>query len=124
MAILRGVLGIVMVTVACPLGICGWRAFRRATWLGIPLVRIAKLAPGHHKVRGRIVAAAQTLLAPVTNKPCVYYRLRVKQERRRWKTRIGLGGPSGGPIIAGELGGTIGPHFGWYHAATEAIDQT
>jgi hypothetical protein len=102
------VFGILLVMAGALLGMCGWRNLQRASWLGIPLVRIAKLAPGHRKVRGHIVAAGETLRAPVTNKPCVYYRLRVKQERRRWKTRGGPGAPSGGLVIAGVLGGAIG----------------
>ena len=86
MAILCGVVGVVLLVVAGLLGICGWRCFRRAALLGIPLLRIAKLTPGHRKARGRIVATGGVLRAPITNKLCVYYRLRVKQERRRWTT--------------------------------------
>jgi hypothetical protein len=82
---------------------------RRAALLGIPLVRAAELTPGLRKVRGRVVAVDPPLSSPVSNQACVHYRLRVEQERRKWKSSSGGGDPSPmGAVVAAILGGLIG----------------
>jgi hypothetical protein len=67
------------------LGGFGWYSHRTAARLTRPLNRIGKLRPGPRKVRGRIAASEEVLNSPVTNQKCVYYRLRVYEERKKWR---------------------------------------
>jgi hypothetical protein len=73
--------GILLVMGGVVLGLYGWRNLRAASLLGRPLSRVANLQPGLRKVRGRIVSIGEPLRSPVTNQPCVYYRLRVTEDR-------------------------------------------
>lgn len=72
---------------------------RRARLLRrLPLSRIGDLQAGLAKVEGRAVAVGRTLLSPLAERECVYYRFQVQEKRRRhgfphggsgyWKTVI------------------------------------
>jgi hypothetical protein len=74
-------LGILLVMGGVVLGLYGWRNLRAALLLGRPRSRVANLRPGLCKVRGKIVPLGKILRSPVTNQPCVYYRLRVTEDR-------------------------------------------
>ncbi len=70
----------------------GWYSHRRAAWLTRPLSRIGKLRPGPRKVRGKIAACEDVLYSPLTNQKCVYYRLRVYEEGKKWRSTNALSG--------------------------------
>jgi hypothetical protein len=108
MLIAFGILGLVLLLAGLVLASLGIRAAKQAYLLDAPLVRAADLRPGFCKVRGRVVAVAEPLQGPVTDRPCVYYRLRVQEEKRKWKTTKGPGGPKPGALVAGFLGGALG----------------
>jgi hypothetical protein len=107
LAIVLGVVGLILVAAAALLGYVAVRLFRRASRLGIRPAHAAKLKPGPcKKVRGKVVAVGAPLRSPLTNQACVYYRLSIDEERRKWKTRRAA--PSGGAVAAGILGGAVG----------------
>lgn len=82
-ALLLFFLALVCVVCAIVLGGVGWYSRRTAAWLTRPLSRIGKLRPGPRKVRGKIAAREKVLRSPMTNRECVYYRLRVYEEGRK-----------------------------------------
>jgi hypothetical protein len=103
--ILLGLFALLLVGGSVLLSLFAWRNFQAASLFGRPLSRIARLRPGARKVRGQIVPLDKPLRSPVTDQPCVYYRLRVYEERKEWK---GGDGPTGGAFMAGVLGGAAG----------------
>jgi hypothetical protein len=105
LAILLGLVALLVVAGGVLLGLFAWRNFQAASLLGRPLSRIARLRPDTRKVRGQIVPLDTLLRSPVTDQPCVYYRLRVYEERQEWKS---TDEPTGGIIVAGALGGATG----------------
>jgi hypothetical protein len=108
MLIVFGILGLVLLLAGLVLALLGIHAAKQAYLLDAPLVRAAELRPGFCKVRGRVVAVAEPMRSPVTDRPCVYYRLRVQEEKRKWKTTKGPGQPAPGAVLAGFLGGALG----------------
>jgi hypothetical protein len=107
MAILLAVLGLILAAGAAVLGYVAVRQYRRASHLGRLPARVAKLQPNPcKKVRGKVVAVGAPLRSPLSNRACVYYRLRIDEERRKWKTTRTA--PSGGAVAAGILGGAVG----------------
>lgn len=107
MTIALGISGAFLALVAVFLWLLAVRDFRRASLLGTPLQRMSRVEPGRCKVRGQVVALEKALRSPVTEQPCVYYRLRVDQERRQWKSTGGAPAVSGA-FLAGFLGGALG----------------
>ncbi len=105
LAILLGLVALLLVAGGVLLSVFAWRNFQKASLLGRPLSRIGKLRPGARKVRGQIAPLDKPLRSPVTDQPCVYYRLRVYEERRVWKS---TGGMTRGTIMAGAFGGAAG----------------
>jgi hypothetical protein len=81
MAVLFTLLVLLCLVAAGVLGLLAWLKVRRASLLGGPLGKVADLQLGVRKVRGRLVSREPPLVSPVTTRPCVYYRLRVDQER-------------------------------------------
>jgi hypothetical protein len=117
MVIVLVVLGGLFLVAAVVLGFFALRFLRRASLLGTPVKPAAKLKPGLCKVQGRLVALGKALTSPVTNKACVYYRLRVAAEHRQWVTTARPGWNSNpaavtGGILGGALGGAIGGLIG------------
>jgi hypothetical protein len=88
MAVLFGFLMVLSLVSAAALGLLAWLNARRVSLLGGPRVHVADLRPGNRKVRGRLISHEPLLLSPVTNRPCVYYRLRVDQERSQEVPRL------------------------------------
>lgn len=78
-------LSIALLCVVCAivLGGVGWYSHRKAAWLTRPLTRIGKLRPGSRKIRGKIAACTNVLHSPMTNRECVYYRLRVYEQGKK-----------------------------------------
>lgn len=76
---------LVCVVCAIVLGGVGWYSHRSAARLTRPLSRIGKLRPGPRKVRGKIAADEEVLHSPLTNQKCVYYRLQIFEERKKWR---------------------------------------
>src|SRR5437764_1111142 len=58
-------------------------SYRRSQLLGVPSADIADLRPGFGKVRGAVAARGKLLSGPLSGRPCVYYRFRVEEERRK-----------------------------------------
>jgi hypothetical protein len=59
---------------------------RRARMLAdTPLVRIRSAAQGYVKVSGRAGAAGEPLLAPLSSRPCIWYRYNVDEKRTNSK---------------------------------------
>jgi hypothetical protein len=107
MAFFLGVVSLVLAAGAAVLGYFAARQYLRASRLGRLPARVGKLQPSPcKKVRGKVVAVGAPLRSPLTNRPCVYYRLRIDEERRKWKTTRTA--PSGGVVAAGILGGAVG----------------
>jgi hypothetical protein len=104
MTFFLGFLSLILIAVGIALGLLAWRNLRTASRLGRPLSRIAKLQPGCRKVRGKVAASDAPLRSPASNKECVYYRLRVYQEKKHW---TGVDVP-GGPVTSFALGGVLG----------------
>jgi hypothetical protein len=88
MLIAFAVIGLILQSAAVVLGGLSVRHFRRAARLGIPVQNIVELAPGFGKVRGRLAALGKPLRSPLTDQACVYYRLRVAREHRKWATPL------------------------------------
>lgn len=67
------------------------RAFGNARLIAsMPPTPIAKLDPGLHEVRGTL-AGEGDLVSPLSQRPCVYFRLLLEQRRRnRWETVVDL----------------------------------
>jgi hypothetical protein len=86
LAFLLGCLGFVLVGGGALLGFFAWRNFQTGSRVGCPRSRIAKLRPGFRKVRGQVAPLGEPLRSPVTDRPCVYYRLRVYEDRSRSKS--------------------------------------
>lgn len=84
-ALLFFLFAVLCVVCAIVLGGVGWHSHRTAARLTRPLSRIGKLRPGPRKVRGKIAACEEVLRSPLTNRKCVYYRLRAYEERRKWR---------------------------------------
>ena len=76
-------------------GVLGFFAYqkrgRRVRPAKVVNCRVADLRDGVCRVKGRLVAREELLKAPLTGKPCVYYRFRVDQayEVRSWTTTYG-----------------------------------
>ena len=101
------------------LGYYAWRNFQASSLVTRPLSRAAKLRPGFRKMRGKVASIGKPLLSPVTNKPCVYYRLRVYEEKKSWSSTadVGVGGAAvAGGLLFGALGGAVGALL--YQAST------
>jgi hypothetical protein len=86
MLVLFGLIGLALLTAGLVLAFLAIRVSGRARLLDAPLMLAADLKPGLCKLRGRLVAVDKPLRSPVSDRPCVYYRLRVQQEKRKWKT--------------------------------------
>lgn len=97
--------GVVLVAGGALLGWFAWQNFQKASRLDRPLSRVAKLRPGFHKVRGRIAPIGEPLLGPVTNHPCVYYRLCVYEDQDKSRSPAGS---DEGAAVARFLGGGAG----------------
>jgi hypothetical protein len=109
LVIALAVVAFIFLTVAIVLGFFAGRHFRRASLLGIPVQGAGELESGLCKVRGRIVALGQPMHSPVTNQSCVYYRLHVAVEHRKWVTTARPGWNANPTVVAGGvLGGAIG----------------
>ena len=80
-----GFFGLFLLAVGIVLGLSARRNQQSASHLQRPLHRIARLEPGVRKTRGKIVALGKSLQSPVTKKECVYYRLRIYEEKKRYK---------------------------------------
>ena len=116
LAFFLGLLGFLLLAGGVVLGLFAWRNLRAASLLGRPLSHIGKLRPGLRRVRGRVVPLDDVLHSPVTNKECVYYRLRVYEERKSWKS----GSVFSGPVVAGAAFGVLGVLI---HTAMEARED-
>lgn len=101
--VLLGFFALLLLAGGVVLGVWAWRNLQSASQLQHPLSRIGKLQPGFRKIRGKIAAMGRPLQSPLGNRECVYYRLRVYEERRSAKGEMEL--PGG--IIAAYL------LFGW-----------
>lgn len=105
--LILGLCGLLLLAGAAVLSLFAWHNYRVASRLGLPLSRVGKLRPGFRKVRGKVAALGEPLRSPVTNKECVYYRLRVYEERKKWKNGSAFSG-SGGVFTAWAVGGAVG----------------
>jgi hypothetical protein len=94
MLVLFGLMGLALLIVGLVLAFLAIQASKRAHLLDAPLMRAADLKPGLCKLRGRLVAVAKPAQSPVSDRPCVYYRLRIQEERRKWQTTRLAGEPS------------------------------
>ena len=104
LAFLLGCLVLVLVGGGAVLGFFGWRNFQTASRVGCPRSRVAKLRPGFRKVRGKIAPLGKPLFSPVTNQPCVYYRLRVYEDQSKSKSPAS----DDGVLMARAVGGVTG----------------
>jgi hypothetical protein len=59
-----------------------------------PIAKIAELADGPAKVQGRIVAFGDSMTAPLSGRPCVYYRFQVEEKKTRHGPPLHGGGGS------------------------------
>ncbi|HZV07113.1 MAG TPA: GIDE domain-containing protein [Gemmataceae bacterium] len=82
-----GFLSLLLLAGGVALGLYGWHNSRRASQLECPLSRIGKLKPGFRKIRGTVAAVGTPLNSPVSNKACVYYRLRVYEDKKTYKEK-------------------------------------
>lgn len=92
----------------------GWYIHRTASRLIRPLSRIGKLRPGPRKVRGQVSGCGKVLRSPMTNQECVYYRLRVDEQGKKWRATDMLRGgliPVAGMINLGFLVYTLNDGF-------------
>jgi hypothetical protein len=94
MLVLFGLSGLTLLMAGLVLAFLAIQASKRAYLLDAPLMQAADLKPGFCKLRGRLVAVDKPVRSPVSDRPCVYYRLRVQEEKRRWKTTGLRGEPS------------------------------
>lgn len=67
------------------------RAFGNARLIAsMPPTPVAKLDPGLHEVRGTLAGDGE-LVSPLSQRPCLYFRLLLEQRRRnRWETVVDL----------------------------------
>jgi hypothetical protein len=61
-----------------------FHTLQRASRLSVGLSRAGKLKPGVRKIRGRVVMLGKSVRSPASRKPCVYYRLRVEEETKKF----------------------------------------
>lgn len=107
--ILLGFFGLILLAGGAVLGLYAWRNQRTASLLGRPLSRVGKLRPGYRRIRGKVAALGKPLQSPATNKACVYYRLRVYEDRRTWvpTSTVSGGLTTAGFLMIGGAGGTL-----------------
>lgn len=79
-----GIFGLFFLVGGVILGFYAGRQLRLASLFRQPLSRVAKLKPGLRKTRGKIAAIGKSLQSPLARKECVYYRLRVYEERKSY----------------------------------------
>jgi hypothetical protein len=108
MLILLAILSLFLFMVGAFLALQALAQLQRSSLLSIPVSRAAQLKEGRCKVRGRLVPLEQPLLSPVTNQACIYYRLRVDEEGRKWKSSGGGEPDPWTTIIVAILFGLIG----------------
>lgn len=92
----------------------GWYIHRTTSRLTRPLSRIGKLRPGPRKVRGQVADCGKVLRSPMTNQECVYYRLRVYEQDKKWRVTDMLRGgliPAAGMINLGFFVYTVNDGF-------------
>jgi hypothetical protein len=107
MSIVLAAFAVILLPAAGLLGYFAFRQYQRGSRLGRPAAHVGKLKPSPcKKVRGKVVAVGPGLKSPLGQKPCVYYRLRIDEERRKWKTTNT--GPRGGAVAAFMIGGALG----------------
>lgn len=104
LAFLLVCLGVALVGGGALLGYFAWRNFQTASRVGCPRSRVAKLRPGLRKVRGQVIPLGEPLHNPVTDQPCVYYRLRVYEDRSRSRSPAS----DDGVLVARVVGGAAG----------------
>lgn len=100
---LLGVFGMLLLAGGAAMGFFAWRNLQTSSLLGRPLSRIGKIRPGHRKVRGKIVPLGKALRSLVTEKECVYYRLRVYEDQRTYEDVLYL--PTGQTVAPPRLPG-------------------
>lgn len=83
-----GIFGLLLLAGGVILSLYAWRNLQSASRLQCPLSRVAKLQPGLRKTRGKIAALGKPLRSPVAKKECVYYRLRVYEEKKKIKSSV------------------------------------
>jgi hypothetical protein len=98
-----GFFGLLSLAGGLVLAYYAWRNFQASSLVSRPLSRVAKLRSGFRKVRGQVAPIGKPLLSPITNKPCVYYRLRVYEEKKSWSSK-----PDVGIVGAYMIGGAVG----------------
>jgi hypothetical protein len=109
LAFFLGFLGLLLLAGGGVLGLFAWRNLRAASLLGRPLSHIGKVRPGLRRVRGRVVPLDDILHSPATRKECVYYRLRVYEDRTTWQSTTAIrGGVAAASLLAGgAVGGSL-----------------
>lgn len=114
-----GFFGLLSLAGGLVLGYYAWRNFQASSLVSRPLSRVAKLRSGFRKVRGQIAPIGKPLLSPITGKPCVYYRLRVYEEKKSWSSAPDpgvAGAAAAGMVVGGVFGVAAGALL--YNAAT------
>jgi hypothetical protein len=107
-AFFLGFLGLLLLAGGGVLGVFAWRNLRAASLLGRSLSHIGKLRPGLRRVRGRVVPLDDVLHSPATNKECVWYRLRIYEDRTTWTDTTAIrGGVAAAGLLAGGVGGSL-----------------
>jgi hypothetical protein len=112
MEILFGFLGVVSLAAAILFGMFAVNGLQRAGRLGRPMAKVGKLKTGVRKVRGQIAPVGETLMSPLSNQPCVYYRLLLEEERKKYRDNEGFQ-PRLGGMLAMWLGGFVGWYLYW-----------
>jgi hypothetical protein len=69
----------------------GYYYYKRSVILSSPSGAVSDLRPGVAKIRGTVAARGGLLTSPLTGRPCVYYRFRVKEEHRKVHTKSNPG---------------------------------
>lgn len=105
LVVFLGFFGLLLLAGTVILGLYAQRNMRSASLLQRPLCRVDELRPGCRKIRGKIAAIGKSLRSPVANRECVYYRLRVYEERSTFKEMPEL---PGGVFTALLTGGLLG----------------
>jgi hypothetical protein len=84
------VVGLIVVLVEAMVIRCALRNGRRARLIArTAALEVSRLDQGPAKVRGHAVALTGALTAPLSGRPCIYYRFRAEEQRRH-------AGPHGG----------------------------
>jgi hypothetical protein len=104
LAFLLVCLGMTLVGGGALLGYFAWRDYQTVSRIGCPRSRVAKLRPGLRKVRGQVAPLGEPLHSPVTDRPCVYYRLRVYEDRSGSRSPAS----DDGVLMARVMGGAAG----------------